>query len=95
MLLKLVEGEGKVDGMNQFDAWIALSKERTNRRLHEVKITRLRRELHEAQSVRRTWLAQRTGRLLRGIGGRLVTVGSELECGCEPSVFTGHAAGAA
>jgi hypothetical protein len=84
-----------MDGMNQFDAWVALSKDRTNRHLHEVKITQMCRDLREAQPARRTWLAQRTGRLLRGVGGRLVTVGSQLECGCDVSVLTGHAAGAA
>jgi hypothetical protein len=84
-----------MDGMNQFDAWIALSKDRTNRHLYAVKIAQVTREAKEQKPVRRTWLAQHTGRLLRGVGGQLVIVGSHLECGCDVSVYTGHAAGAA
>ena len=55
-----------MDGMNQFDAWIALSKDRTNRHLNAVKITQVTSELQERQPVRRTWLAQRTGRIFAG-----------------------------
>lgn len=83
-----------MDGMNQFDAWVSLSKDRSNRHLHAVKITQMKRELQERQPIRRTWLAQRTGRILRGVGGRLVTMGKQLECGCDVSTLTGRAAGA-
>ena len=83
-----------MDGMNQFDAWVALSKDRSSRHLHAVKIARMTRETQDIPA-RRTWLAQRTGRILRGVGGRLVTMGKQLECGCDPSVLTGRAAGAA
>jgi hypothetical protein len=55
-------------------------------RLHKLAAERAAR-LDGNRPVRRAWLSQQTGRVLRGFGMQLVTLGKRMECGCDPSAL--------
>jgi|GEM_PF-2139363 len=76
-----------MDGFtNHDDVWIAVTKDRTQAHLREVALSRITRQLRETRVARRTWISQQAGRLLRGIGSRMVVLGKQLECDEQPAL---------
>jgi hypothetical protein len=51
-----------------------------DQRLHKLASERAAR-LESNRPMRRAWLSQQTGRVLRGFGMQLVTLGKQMECG--------------
>jgi hypothetical protein len=63
-------------------------------RLHKLATERAAR-IDSSRPVRRAWLSQQTGRVLRGFGMQLVTLGKRMECDCDPAALMPREAKAA
>lgn len=70
------------------EVWMAVAGDHTRNMLRDVALTRLSRDLHDIRHARRAWLSRQTGRVLRGVGARMVSLGKQLEFGCDTSVLT-------
>jgi hypothetical protein len=73
---------------------IAALSQTVDERLHKLATERAAR-IDSSRPVRRAWLSQQTGRVLRGFGMQLVTLGKRLECGCDPGALMPREAKAA
>jgi hypothetical protein len=74
-----------MNDINGFIQTTALTQT-VDERLHKLATERAAR-LDGNRPVWRAWLSQQTGRVLRGFGMHLVTLGKRMECGCDPSTL--------
>jgi hypothetical protein len=66
------------------EAQTAALVQMVDERLHKLATERAAR-IDVTYPARRAWLSQQTGRVLRGFGMQLVTLGKRMECGCDPA----------